>query len=374
MRIKLNGSYYLNFTDFAFVKSLDSVASTFSFVCRFDREKRELFRPLSFQKVEFFNDEDNLFFTGTVIDYQFSSQAETDLVQLSGYSLPGILEDCSIPYSSYPLESNNMNLKEIISKFIKPFGIKLVVDSSAQSDAIKNYSKTSAAPEDSVKEYISKLAAQRNLILSHTEKGELFLFKPNPQQKPVFFFDTKNSISMTLSVSGQNIHSEITNLRQPKPKKTEKKKKPKATSTTYEDELGYTHTVSNPAPGPANPPKKVKERPQYYDTLENPLVSIYRPAVKVLTEGEDYDTKDAAKNQLADELKNIKVSIIIDSWKEVGPGQVIEVQNEEIYFEEKIKLMIESVQKTENTEERRMEINAVPVEAFTGETPKNIFK
>ena len=60
--IKLNGFYYLNFTDFSYDQSLDSVASSFSLACRFDNENRSLFKPLSFPKVEFFNDEEKLFF------------------------------------------------------------------------------------------------------------------------------------------------------------------------------------------------------------------------------------------------------------------------------------------------------------------------
>ena len=33
MKIKLNGFYYLNFTDFSYDQSLDSVASSFSLFC-----------------------------------------------------------------------------------------------------------------------------------------------------------------------------------------------------------------------------------------------------------------------------------------------------------------------------------------------------
>lgn len=371
MKIKLNGNYYLNFTDFSYDQSLDSVASSFSLSCRFDNEQRSLFRPLAFPKVQFYNDEDKLFFTGVIIDYNFNSNSQTNLIQLSGYSVPGVLEDCGIPYSSYPLESNNMNLKEIIEKFIKPFKINLIIDESAKIDSLKNYEKTSAAPEDSLKDYFSKLAAQRNLILSHKENGDLFLFKPNGNSKPVASFFKENTIEMNLSVSGQNMHSEITLLRQPKPKKTENKKQPKQNSEEHEDELGYTH--KNPSTPSASSSKKIKEKPQYFDTVKNPLVQSFRPSVKMLTEGEDFDTKNAAKNQLADELKNIKVSIKIEGWRDIFPGQVIEVQNEEIYFEQKVKLMVENIKKSENSSVREMTIDCVPVESFTGEIPKNIF-
>lgn len=373
MKIKLAGSYYVDFTDFAYEQSLDSLASTFSFACRFDKEQRSLFRPLSFPKVEFFDDNEKLFFTGTAVDHGFTSNSSANLVQLSGYSLAGVLEDCSIPRSAYPLEHNNMNLQEIIRKVIQPFNLQLVVSSEISNEASKNYSKSAASPEDSIKEYISKLASQRNLILSHDERGRIVLFRPNAKQKPVHNFNTENTVSITFNISGQSLHSEITSLRQPKAKKEKKKKKD---AEAGEDALGYPLDLKQ-SDDPDNPKpekkKKPKEKPQYFDTHENPLVLAFRPAVKVLTEGEDFDTKQASKNQFADELKNIKIDIMLNSWLDLKPGDIIQVQDEETYLSKPVNLMIMSVNKSENPAGREMSIAAVLPEAFTGETPKDIF-
>lgn len=370
MKIKINSNYYVNFTDFAYERALDSIGSTFSFCCQFDNENRSIFKPLSFQKVEFFHDNNELFFTGTVIDMNFSSTSVENLVQMSGYSLPGVLEDCSISYDSYPLESNNMNLKEIITKFIKPFGIHLIIDKSVNLKINKNYSKTAASPQDSVKDYICKLAAQRNIILSHNEKGNLVAFIPDVNSKPIAFFTKENCVQMDLDVSGQDIHDKITILRQPKPKKTELKKAPKKDIEATEDELGYTVKKNPPKPKP----KKIKEKPRYFDTLLNSLVGASRPIVKVLSEGEDYDTGDAAKNQLASEMKNIKIHIFLEEWQEIKPGQIVEVQNDEIYIKSKTKFIVETVKLNENSDSKTMELNLVPIEAFTGEEPKKIFE
>ena len=372
MKIKINGNYYANFTDFSYEQNLDSVGSVFSFACRFDQEERQLFKPLSFLKVQFYNEDDSLFFTGIITNHNFQSNSMSNLVVLSGYSLPGVLEDCNIPHSAYPLESNNMNLREIANKFIKPFGLKLIVDISAQREVEKNYPKTAATPEESIKEYLSKLAAQRNVILSHDENGNLLLFKPNVKQTPVAYFNKESGVEMSLEVSGQDIHSETTNLRQPKPKKEAKKKKPKVDSEEYEDDLGYNvKEKTNPIPTPKI--KKVKELPQYFSTMKNPLVSAYRPAVKVLSEGEDFSTGDAVKNQFADELKAIKISLKLDSWQNIKPGDIIEVENEEIYLRDKTKLIVLSISKTRNAEEDGMSLETVIPEAFTGTVPKNIF-
>ena len=144
MKIKINDKYYVFFNDFALSSSLDSVASSFSFTARFDpksAENRDLFRPLSFHQVEFFNNANQLFFTGTIVSHKFDSKMDSDLVQLSGYSLPGILEDCTVPYSAYPLESSSSSLKEITEKILKNFGLTLRVDSSVakkQTHHIRN--------------------------------------------------------------------------------------------------------------------------------------------------------------------------------------------------------------------------------------------
>lgn len=372
MKIKINGDYYANFTDFSYERNLDSVGSVFSFACLFDEEKRELFKPLSFLKVQFYNDDEVLFFTGVIVSHAFQSNAETNLVIMSGYSLPGVLEDCNIPYSAYPLESINMNLQEIANKFIRPFGLKLIIDASARNEVSKNYPKTAATPEESIKEYLSKLAAQRNVILSHDENGNLLLFKPNVKQTPVASFNKESGVEMSLDIAGQDVHSETTNLRQPKPKKTEKKKKPKQGSTEEEDELGY-NVVEKTQTTPTPAIKKIKELPQYFSTMRNPLVLSYRPSVKVLSEGEDFSTADAVKNQFADELKAIKFNIKLDEWKEIKPGDIIEMQNDELYIRDKIKLIVLSVSKTKNAEEEAMSLEAVIPEAFTGTEPKNIF-
>ena len=373
MKIKINGTYYVDFSDFSYEQSLDSIASCFSFACRFDRENRELFRPLTFPRVEFFEDNGTLFFTGIIIDHSFQSAATSNLVQMSGYSLPGVLEDCTVPYGGYSLENNNVSLQEIVRRLIKPFNLQLVVDSSVAEEASKNYAKSAAAPEDVIKDYIAKLASQRNIILSHNEKGQIVLFRPNIHQKPVAVFTDQNTFEIKLEVSGQNIHSEITNLRQPKAKKEKKKKKD---AEVGEDSLGYPLDLKQPdTPENPKPPKakKPKEKPVYQDTHKNPLVKAFRPIVKVLSEGEDFDTKQASKNQFADELKNIKISIGMKDWMDIKVGQIIQVVNEEIFIEKPANLIIMSIGKSESEAGKEMSIEAVLPETFTGDSPKNIF-
>ena len=374
MKIKINGNNYVFFNDFTFTQNLDSVASSFSFTAKFDPEnnvQKSFFRPLSFCKVEFFEDSGELFFTGVIVSHTFPSSAVSELVTLSGYSLSGVIEDCTIPYSAYPLESNNRSLKEITERFIKPFGLKLIVESSAKNDSNIVYSVTAAQPQDKVKEYISKLSAQRNVVLTHNEKGNLVFFKPDFKGKPKVSYNSENTTAMSLEVNGQETHSELTILRQPEKRKTEKKKK-KQKEEEGVDANGYP-IESDPTPPSSPTPKKPKQKPLYYDTIKNPLVLAYRPIVDVLTQGDATATKNGAKNFLADELKNIKFGIELNRWDNLRAGDIVEIENAKLFIKGKVKLVVETLTKNENSDQKTMSINLVLPECFTGNAPKNIF-
>jgi prophage tail gpP-like protein len=373
MKIKLAGNFFENFTDFSYEQSLDSLASVFSLACKYDETNRNLFRPLSYMKVEFYDENEKLFFTGTALSHDFDSDSEPNSVQISGYSLPGILEDCTLPNGYQSLESNKTSLQGVIAKLIKPFNLQLVIEDSAKNEANKNYSKTVIGPDETIKGYLSKLTSQKNLILSHDEKGRVLLMLPNAHAAPSYVFNKENAVSMNLSIDGQNMHSQITNLRQPKAKKEKKKKKD---AEVGENEFGFPldykfeDTPENPKPPK---PKQPKEKPVYFDTHKNPLISVFRPITNILSEGEDFDTKAASKAQFADELKSIKLTISLNEFVNLKPGQIIQVKNDEIYLNELTNFMIWSISKNENEKGREMIITAVIPEAFTGETPKKIF-
>jgi prophage tail gpP-like protein len=337
MKIKINNEFYAHFNDFSLSSSLDSVASSFAFTARFDpknEQHKHLFRPLSFHKVEFFNDRGDLFFTGTIISSKFNSKESPDLVSLSGYSLPGILEDCTIPYSAYPLESLSSNLREITQKLLGKFGLTVRIDDSVSKDVDMSYKKTVAEPTETVKEYLSKLAAQRNIVISHDRHGRLLYFRPDPKAKPIRYYDEKNCTQMSLEVDGQSLHSELTILRQP------------------------SKEGSNLTP---------------VDTINNPMISKYRPTVQKLTSGDDTSTKKSVENYLADELKAIKVKIELNRWDGMVTGDIVEVHNHEIFIFNRTRFMVESTTINETADGRTMSIDLVLPETFAGGIPKNIF-
>ena len=123
-RINIDGKNVDFFTAGSITLKLDSIASTFEFASRFsaqNKEHQEMFKPLQYKEVQIFNSNNKLIFTGTILNHRFKSNSGRELVIISGYSKTGILEDVTIPVSSYPLESTNRSLKDIAEKLNAAF-------------------------------------------------------------------------------------------------------------------------------------------------------------------------------------------------------------------------------------------------------------
>lgn len=338
MKVKINGRFYNFFDDITVDFKLDSVASSFVFKGRFqpkNKAHRELFKPLSYQSVEIFTNDDKKLLTGVLVNTDLVSSQVRELQPLIGYSKSGVIEDVTIPFSSYPLERNNVSLSDLTQSLLKDFNIGFVVDSRAVNDMNIVYPKTVAQPSETIKSFLSKLASQRNLIISHNEKGELLFLKPDTNLKPVLFLNDKNTLNMSLRVNGQGLHSKITVIRQP--------------------------TKDNNSLTPV-------------DTVLNPLVKSERTIVKILSSGSETETKKAADNVLASELSNIEIKVVLDKIIDIKVGQMVEVQNEEIQLYNRAKLIVSSIVLKETKDSEQTTLNLVLPETFTGETPKNIFE
>ena len=337
MRVVINGQNISFFTAGSISLKLDSIASTFSLSCRFNPENdlhKEIFKPLQYHKIEIFNSKDKLIFTGTVLNHSFKSNSGVNLVAITGYSLCGILEDVTIPPSLYPLENTSLTLKQIAEKLCNAYGIGLVVGSNAETEANLTYKKTVASPTDTIKGYLSKLTSQRNVLLSHDAKGQVVMFRPNDDQKIRYYFNSENTLEMASNFNGQGLHSEINVVRQPS-----------------EENAGVS-TV---------------------DKIVNPLIAKYRPTTKVLSSGEDTDTKKAADNELASELQNIQVSVKLEGMLEdIAPGEIVNIHNHSIYSFAYSRYMITEINYSFNESEETTDLTLRLPETFTGKAPKNI--
>jgi prophage tail gpP-like protein len=367
MKIKIAGKYFEHYNDVSVDTSLDAVASTFSFTAKYDHKNafhREVFRPLSYHRIEFLHDNGRPISTGTITTSAFNSKAAPELVQVSGYSLGGVLEDCNIPYELYPLESNNRSLKEIAERLLKYFGIPLVVYQEVAKDCNQIIPKTVAEPQDTIKDYLSKIAAQKKVLLSHDVYGNVIMFRPKVNSASKGLYTKENAEEMSLSIDGQAMHSSITTLRQPsKPKKGSKD----ILSDDYDPLEGSDDDVL----GSGTKAKKKILLP--VDTVYNPIIKVKRPKVDKLSSGDVTDTLKGAENTIANELKAISVSFSISRWDPISIGDIIEVQNDEIYLEKPLRMMVYNTVINESSEVKNSTITCVLPGTFTGEMPKTIF-
>lgn len=342
--LKISGKRFNFFDNFSVTLKYDSIASVFSFEGVYDPKnegQRQLFRPLSFNKAELFHN-DQLFLTGEILNISTGLGGTSSLASLSGYSLPGILEDCPIPLDLYPLQFDNLTLIEIAEKIIKPFGLKLIVDPSVNSIASKKYEKTNSEPEKSIKEFLTDLATQRNIVLTHDVSGNLFLTRANVNNRSVATYEEgAPSTNITLSVDGQKIHSKITTMKQ---------------ATIGTDVSGE-------------------------ETISNSLIKKYRPGVKTQNSGTNDDVISFARKERASELRAINLTIETDRWqwydgkvlRLIQPNSIIDVISPSNFIDTRTRFFVEEVTFTGSKEIERATINCVLPACYTGEEPNNIF-
>ena len=327
MKIKINGKFYNHFNNLNIKFNLDSFASVFTFFAYFNKENKEIFKPLSYPTVEIFKDNE-LLLTGNLVSYSFSSSAEPQLVKVSGYSKAGILEDVSIPFSFYPLEKNNKSLVEIANELLRAFKINLINSTNAANLV---YEKTITDPSSTPASYISKLASQRNIIISHNKKGDIVFKEININSKPKKIAAVTSS---SFKADGRKFHSEVNVIRQPSDDN--------ANSETFDKQSG--------------------------------LISNFRPITKKMSSGEDAETDKAASNLLAKELKSLQLTLNFSEIDySLNNGDIINYKNEDLFIFRETKFIISSITYNEKKGSETMSLTCLLPESFTGKTPKNLF-
>jgi len=329
MKIKINGKIYQNFTSYGVILKYNAVASSFSFTSL----KDVLNEQLTYNKVEIYNDFDNLLITGTIINHNYSISSMPNMVTISGYSLGGVLEDCNMPTTLYPLQNDNMSLEEICKKILPVFNLNYEYTDNISVDFKKSYKQKTASIDQKVKDFITGGASQKGIIVSNTNEGKILFTKYNNLKKSVYDFEEgqSNIISLDLNINGQGLHSEITVLKQ----------------------------VSN------------NDKSTGQSTVLNPIIKAFRPLVKVSTSGSVFDTDKAAKLERSKELGGIK--FIIKSKKFVNCGEIIKLKAPSLNLHDFVELFVEETNIQGNQNGEIYTLTCVLKEVYSLETPKNIF-
>ncbi len=323
----------------------DALANDYSFTFYFNpnNEQHKVFTQVGkYQLVRLYHNGE-LLTTGFVLKQGFSNSATKELVSFSGYSVPGVLEDSQIPPTAYPLQSDGLNLRQIAEKLLRPFHLKIEIDPSVSVQMNKVYPKTTASETESVKDYLTSLATQRDIVITSTPNGRVLFTKAKTNQNPILHFE-KDMVgtNYSLSFNGQGMHSEIHVLKQAS--------------------------------------KDGGNAGQY--KILNPYVPVsttaFRPKVITQSSGDDNDTKKVAENELARELKNIVLTINTDRWeidgKIIKPNNLITITDPDLFLYKKTKFFIESIQFSGNNTVQTATLTCVLPEVYSNVVPKsNIF-
>lgn len=332
------------FNKFTLSLRYDSIGSAFSFDYYFNpknQEHAELFAVSHFHEAIVEHNGETLV-TGFILAQRFKHSSVKHLSSIGGYSKTGVLEDCEIPPTIYPLQVNGLTLKQIAEKICAPFKLKVVVDDSVASKMNSVITEATFEEKDNIKSVLSKLAIQRKIIITHNEHGDLLFTQAKTNQEPLF--DVSSGVLGTeieLMFDGQKLHSDITVMKE-----------------------------ANSDGGNAG---------QY--TIENPFVPVaytYRPRVTTQSSGDDNTLQEYAMQLLKTELKGaITLTITTDRWevngKIIKPNNIVSVYSPENFIFKKTNFFIEEITFTGDEKKTIAVLKCVLPCCYDDTTPKNIF-
>ena len=174
-----------------------------------DAAMREAFRPLSFNPMSVSVGRE-LIFNGTMIDPVPSTDQTDRMISVSGYALPGVLNDCTVSASDYPVQFDNADLRTIVNQLIEPFGLSVVFD----GDAGAPFERVAIQPAERILSFIIKLAQERGLLVASTARGDLRFWKGVTTGLPVARLEEGEPplLSVAPTFDSQSFYSHVTGV------------------------------------------------------------------------------------------------------------------------------------------------------------------
>jgi len=331
MKLTINDKDFTHFVSFDITLTHNAVASSFTFTGL----NRMIPDYLTYPKCEIFDENDQLLLSGIIISQQQKLSSTSELFSVSGYSKAGILEDCNLPKELYPLQNNNLSLKEISDKILSFYDIEFSYTENVAIDFTKNYNQTTIKIDETIKQYLDRLATQRNIILTNTRHGDLLFtrFNSDDLYTELEIEEGRTGfISAELTVNGQEMYAETTILKQ---------------------------AGENPDSG------------QY--TIKNPYAAdTQRTKTKILRNGNIFDVKNAALSELHNQLRHIKIRIEVTEY--AATGSIVEFKAASLGIKDWVYLFVEQVKIVGTAKNIKYELICVPLDVYTeNENVENIF-
>lgn len=191
-------------------RPLDSFAA-FTLSAPFDPDVpllRNTFQPFTYKSVVLKIDGEPLL-TGVLFPTP-QLNPTSNVISGSGYSKPGVLNDCEFSPDAYPIEFNDVTLQTIADTAAQPFSVPVVFDASPGVA----FEQVAAEPSAKILAFLIKLAKQRELLISDTVAGDLKFFAPIESGLAVAAIhqDEDRFIDGKPTFNGQQYYSSVTGL------------------------------------------------------------------------------------------------------------------------------------------------------------------
>ncbi len=293
---------------------------------------KETFRPFSFKSIEITVGGEPLF-KGTMISV-IPTLGDSKTIQVSAYSTPGVLNDCTAPASAYPLEYNNQNLQALTNAAIKPFGLSAVFE--AEPGAV--FERVAINPGQKLLDFISDLARQRNLVISSTERGELLFRKSIESGIPVAKLRQGESpvVSVSPTFNPQDYYSHVTGI-----------------EPIVVGLAGDVFTVKN-----------------------GKLTNLLRPFTFQAQDSESGTLKDAVEAKAGRMFGNmVSYKVALNTWRDPAgdlwqPNTLVNLQSNNAMIYEPYNLVIRSVEFSRDENSQTATLDLVIPGSFSGKIPE----
>lgn len=337
MAILINGMRFRFWNNASLTKSIDSM-STIQFSAPFQSELKDFrdnFRPLSFNDIECTIGGIKEF-TGTMLTASPSIEEDSTVVDVAGYSLPGVLNDCTPSPVDATLEYNDQGLIDIAGSIAEPFGLSVVFD----EDQGSIFERVACENGKKALSFLIDLANQRNLIISDNSKGDLVFLRSIESGNPVVTLDQDDSpvVSVSARFSPQNYYSHVTGV------------EPIATGLD-----GSKFTVQN-------------ER----------LSGVIRPFTFRAKDTQSADLKSAVDDKMGRMFGNIvQYELELDTWRDPSgnlwkDNTTIKLRAPDAMIYSFYEFLVRSVKFKNDGESKTAILTLVLPEAFKGQIPKRL--
>lgn len=338
VEVRIDAKSFAHWTQVQIKKSLDQFSSA-SFQAPFEPtsfEFRETFRPFRFVALNLFIG-GSLQFTGTLVTSTAAGVAGGATVNVTGYGFPGVLNDCTVPISGFPIELNGLNLNQIAVELAGFYDVGVIFN----ADPGAPFRRVKLAPEQTILSFLSDLAKQRNLVITDNSTGELVFTQAVDTGSPVAAL--KQGVQPLLGVTQesqnpQQFFSHVT-----------------AIKTTKLGSRGAGYTVTNPHGQGA-----------------------FRSSNFLLENARKSDAKIAATSRYGRMLANaVAYTVDVATWRDPSgnlwePNTTIKVEYPDCMIYSEYEFLIRDVtfEQTANSEVARLSL--VLPGSFTGEAPESL--